>query len=305
MSPAKVEFRTTEWAFSQYEAVRASLPSARFPDHTVLVNSLADLADDFDVFLLDAFGVLNIGETAIAGAPGAIAALQDAGKRVMVLSNGASNTTKQAQAKYLRLGFHFARRDVVSSRDALSRALPGKDAGIWGVMAPAVSDLSALPVQTGILGFERRDYDAACGFLLLSTTSWHERQQDLLQHSLAQNPRPVLVGNPDIVAPREDGLSLEPGYFAHQLAAQSGIAPVFFGKPFGNVYDLTFSRLGRVEKSRVLMVGDSLHTDILGGAAHGIKTALVTDHGLFASNSTVARYIERSGIRPDYILPSP
>ena len=30
------------------------------------------------------------------------------------------------------------------------------------------------------------------------------------------------------------------------------------------------------------MVGDTLHTDVLGGAAYGIKTALVTDHGLFS-----------------------
>ena len=29
------------------------------------------------------------------------------------------------------------------------------------------------------------------------------------------------------------------------------------------------------------MVGDSLHTDILGGAAAGMTTVLITDHGLF------------------------
>ncbi len=40
---------------------------------------------------------------------------------------------------------------------------------------------------------------------------------------------------------------------------------------------------GRGEPSaRVVIVGDTLHSDILGGAAQGWKTVLVTDHGLFA-----------------------
>jgi ribonucleotide monophosphatase NagD (HAD superfamily) len=52
------------------------------------------------------------------------------------------------------------------------------------------------------------------------------------------------------------------------------------------------------------MVGDTLHTDILGGAAYGVKTALVTGHGLFA-NHNVTPYIAKSGIVPDYIMVSP
>jgi glycerol 3-phosphatase-2 len=51
-------------------------------------------------------------------------------------------------------------------------------------------------------------------------------------------------------------------------------------------------------------VGDTLHTDILGGAAYGVKTALVTGHGLFA-NQNVPPYIAQSGIVPDYIMVSP
>jgi len=52
------------------------------------------------------------------------------------------------------------------------------------------------------------------------------------------------------------------------------------------------------------MVGDTLHTDILGGAAFGIKTALVTGHDLFA-NQDITPYIKKSGIVPNYIMTSP
>jgi predicted HAD superfamily phosphohydrolase YqeG len=51
------------------------------------------------------------------------------------------------------------------------------------------------------------------------------------------------------------------------------------------------------------MVGDTLHTDVLGGRAAGMGTILVTDHGLFAGLD-IARFIGRSGIVPDSIVRS-
>ena len=80
---------TSQWAFERYEAIRHTLPTANFPKKSIWVDGLADLAKDFDVFLLDAFGVLNLGQTAIKSAPVAVHTLQSAGKRVMVLTNGA------------------------------------------------------------------------------------------------------------------------------------------------------------------------------------------------------------------------
>jgi ribonucleotide monophosphatase NagD (HAD superfamily) len=49
------------------------------------------------------------------------------------------------------------------------------------------------------------------------------------------------------------------------------------------------------------MVGDTLHTDVLGGAASGMGSILVARHGLFAGRD-VAPYIRRSGIRPSWIV---
>ena len=43
--------------------------------------------------------------------------------------------------------------------------------------------------------------------------------------------RPILVGNPDIVAPRGRYLSLEPGYYGHKLGSELKIQAKFFGKP--------------------------------------------------------------------------
>jgi ribonucleotide monophosphatase NagD (HAD superfamily) len=51
------------------------------------------------------------------------------------------------------------------------------------------------------------------------------------------------------------------------------------------------------------MVGDSLHTDILGGRAAGCFTVLVTGHGFFAGVDP-APFIAASGLVPDFTVAS-
>jgi len=293
--------RDTDWAFDQYELARGGMPRARFPERSELVGNLGDLAERFDVFLLDAFGVMNVGNTPVPGATGRVAALQAAGKQVMVLTNGASFPTSVSLAKYRRWGFDFTRSDVVSSRDALAAHLNRMPRLRWAGMAPQDPVFDGLGVEFDLLQDDPETYDRAEGFLLVGTQSWSDSRQALLVASLRSNPRPVLVGNPDLVAPYEHGFNLQPGLYAHWLARDSGIKPQFMGKPFGGIFDIARQRIP--DNARVLMVGDTLHTDILGGAAAGFSTLLIEDHGLFKGKD-VSGYIERSGIRPDFIAPT-
>ena len=251
--------RDAAWAVGQYEAVRALLPDADMPATSRHMANLGELADAFDVFLLDAFGVLNIGNTAIEGAPERLKFLQGMGKRILVLTNASTFPAVKSLEKFARLGFRFHLNDIVTSRDALNLALKEHRLnGVWGAMATEGSQLDTLDLHCQRLETNQTAYDAACGFLLLSTADWSDEQQALLRDSLKGNPRPVLVGNPDIVAPREHGLTLGPGFHAYELIRLLNIHPHFFGKPFGNVFDLALSRLPEVDPSRVLMVGDTL-----------------------------------------------
>lgn len=293
-------------AFQAYEAIRHRLPAAGASDRRFRhVRTLEDIADGFDVFLLDAFGVLNIGESAIPGTRERVDRLRAAGKSVLVVSNAASVPASELREKYRRLGYDFAPEDIVTSRATMAASMQYMGAAHWGVMGGSggrLEDFGAL--RTTQLGDDPAAYRDVEGFLLIGSGTWTEARQALLEAALKVEPRPVLVANPDIVAPRESGFSVEPGHFAHRLADQTGIAPVFFGKPFGNIYDLVFARLGDVEKKRVLMVGDSLHTDILGAQAAGVASALVAQYGFFAGQD-VAEAIARAGIVPDFVVDRP
>ena len=297
---------TLERAFAAYEAARARLPDARVGGRATRCRTLDDIADEFDVFLLDAFGVLNIGEKAIPGVPERVANLQARGKRVFVVTNAAGYSNATLLAKYARLGYEFAPENVISSRMTLLHALTQEPDRHWGAMLSKAAGLADLEnINLTRLEEDRAAYAKAEGFLCLGAAEWTEERQGLLEEALLEHPRPVLVANPDIVAPRENGFSTEPGSYAHRLADRTGIVPRFFGKPFANIYDLAFERLGGdIDLSSVVMVGDSLHTDILGAQTTGVSSALISGYGFFAGAS-VAGPIGQSGICPDYILDRP
>ena len=297
---------TAEKAFQAYEAVRHRLPHLAPSDQSYArVDTLADIADGFDVFLLDAFGVLNIGETAIPGTPERVADLTTAGKRVLVVSNAAGFPHAALMEKYTRLGYDFAPEDVITSRATLLAGLNGQRGLHWGLMATRSTGLRDLEgLRLTYLEEDPQPYTDVDGFLMIGSAAWNDDRQALLEEALLKRPRPVLVGNPDIVAPREQGFSTEPGHFAHRLADRTNVAPEFFGKPFTNIFDLAFQRLGPVDKSRVVMVGDSLHTDILGARTAGVASALIADYGFFAGQD-LASAIARAGIVPDFVVAQP
>lgn len=294
----------TEFAFNRYEQIRHRLPVAQFAGRPVWLSGLLELEDDIDVFLFDAFGVLNVGETCIAGAPEVVASLQSMGKKTIVVTNAGTVEKASLLGKYQNLGYRFEADQVVSSREMLGIGLKDyPDWMRWGVAATSWSTIDSIASNLELLGDDPQGYARADGFIFLSSQQWDTDRQRLMIDSLVENPRPVLVGNPDLIAPRENGFSLEPGYYANEVADKTRVAPQFFGKPFANVFQQVKATHSQLEPQRTLMIGDTLHTDILGGSAAGFKTALVTDHGLF-KNHDINNYIQRCNIIPDYILPA-
>lgn len=289
-------------AFAAYEAIRPVLPQARFGGPPQAIRDLDAVIGRFDAFVLDAFGVLNVGETPIPGAVDRIARMRAAGCAVCVLTNGASQPRAAALAKYHRMGFDFTADEVVASRDIAAEAL-GRwpEVGLWATMGPRGAGLDDLPGRFEPLDGDPALLERAGGFLFLGSEGWNEARQATLAAALAARPRPLVVANPDLVAPRETGLTLEPGHFAARLAGLPGIGPHYFGKPHANAFDAVRRRLPPgIDPARVAMVGDTLHTDILGGRAAGFATVLIAGHGLFAGQDP-APFIRASGIRPDFV----
>jgi len=281
-------------AFARYRAVDHLLPQSAqgYPVVSQRVDDLRPVIDRFDGFILDAFGVLNVGDGVIPAALARIAQIRAAGKRVVVLTNGAGYPKPQVMAKYHRWGFDFDPAEVIASRALAAQALAGRG-GIWAAIAPPGAGLEDMPGDVRALDDDVLHH--ADGILFLGSEGWTDTRQAALSAALKARPRPVLCANPDIVAPRETGFTWEPGHYACALPGQVE----FHGKPFGSAFAAALAALD-MPADRVAMVGDSLHTDVLGGRAAGCATVLVAGHGFFAGHDP-APFIAACGIVPDFI----
>jgi len=288
-------------AIERYTKIAHRLPNPVNPETSKSVSNLADLIDDIDAFVLDGFGVLNVGATTVPGAVERVAQLQSLGKRVLVLTNGATLPVEKTLEKYHKWGMNFKLADVISSRNALEKAMLEMDKKLhWGVIATEFARIEKLAPKTTLLTDNPDDYAQVDGFVFLSATDWSDHRQALLYAALAKKSRPFLVGNPDLTAPLEHGMSMEPGVFSHALADDKVCDPQFYGKPFRAVFELADARIENIAPERIAMVGDTLHTDILGGASFGWRTVLIKNHGLMKEADNEITF-QQTGIRPHFI----
>lgn len=304
----------TDTAFEYYQSISHRLPSVpeKIGQQRIKAQTATDLlaiADNFDVFVFDAFGVLNVGHTAIAGAHDCIEALRNLGKQLYVLTNGASAPLSAMPDKFAKFGFEFSESEIVSSRYCAEEAVNRIHATTpeitqWGIITGGLSSAKDVNVPAVTLDDPEADLDSVDAILFLSASTWSASAQAALSASLKKKPRLLVVANPDVIAPKEDAFSLEPGYFSHELINDHDLPFEFHGKPFPSVFDEIERRCqDGIASKRIAMIGDSLHTDVLGARVRGWSSVLVSDHGMFRGCS-LDRYITESGIDPDWIVPS-
>jgi HAD superfamily hydrolase (TIGR01450 family) len=266
------------------------------------VADIGAIRNRFDAVILDAWGVLNLGEVPIPRALAAVKELRSAGVPLLVLSNDASADKASAVAKHRRRGFDFAAEDLIAGLDLLPETLArlALDAPA-GLIADPPAPMQALTGAMPILGDDPAPYERVPAIAFLSADRWSEQKQALLRESLMRRPRPLVVCNPDIASPDRHMLNAEPGYYAHRIADETGVAPILCGKPEGGIYQRALARLAGVRPERVLCVGDTFHTDILGARAAGCRAMLVED-GFCAGRDALSLAAE-CGIWPDFVAP--
>ena len=285
-----------------YETLRERGPSGD-PRPARVCSRVRDMLDGLEALLLDGYGVLNTGAEAVPNAAALIGGAAAAGIPVLVLTNGASRPSPVTAARYRGLGLDVGDGQVVSSRDAMldgMTGLPGPIGVVDGAVELPGGDDRFVPLDPSRPGGWREVADIA----FFGSIGWGPRWQECLEGAIAAGV-PLHVANPDVAAPQEGGFSLEPGFWvAAALDAHPEAVVHWYGKPHGPAFDLAFGRIGDVtgrkdlRRDRMAMVGDTLHTDILGANAAGLKSILVTGHGLFRDGGA-DEAMEITGIRPD------
>ncbi len=264
------------------------------------INGVMEIAAGYDLIILDAYGVLHEGDEAFPWAVEALEALRDARRRICVVTNDVTHDPAEVAARLTARRLPVEAGEVVSGRSLLPDVLRahGDGAG-YAVLGTHPEAVIAQFPKARAGSFAMDDLDDAKGFILVDTNSWTTQEPEwALMNSLRRHPRPLVVCNPDVTCPFQGKLSYEPGYFAFRLlAGQPEVQVCFLGKPYPAIYDLVCRRFPGIARSRMLAVGDSPHTDVLGARGAGMK-ALLVESGLLKGQPCPLP------ILPDYIAPT-
>jgi 4-nitrophenyl phosphatase len=107
-----------------------------------------------------------------------------------------------------------------------------------------------------------------------------------------------ILTNPDKILPVEGGVFVPgAGSISALLEYATGLSPIIIGKPHPLIYQIAARKLG-YDPKELIIIGDSLETDIKGGQALGISTCLVI------TGVTSREQLDESNIKPDYVVNS-
>jgi 2-haloacid dehalogenase len=105
--------------------------------------------------------------------------------------------------------------------------------------------------------------------------------------TLATSHRLAIITNglTEVQRPRLAASAIREHVAALVISEEVGAA-----KPHRAIFDAAFARIGMPETSGVLMIGDSLSSDIAGGIGYGLDTCWYNPHGLPGRDDLVPTY---------------
>ena len=296
---------TLDDALAIYEAFRPMMPIPRAAS-TRYRDRLVDILPAVDAVILDGYGVINVGSGPIDGIHEFFAAAAAHDCPIIVLTNGASFDTSRTAAKYAGWNLPLTPAQIVSSRDAMIAAVtsatpPITQLGSFSHISQKIGMADELCLADDPAFFEQVQ-----NFLFLGAVEWDDALQDQLVQAFRVGSKSLHIANPDVVSPYADRFNPEPGYWVARLLQAVDITPHWYGKPYAPAYGLALDRLeavyGRaIAPERVAMVGDSLHTDIIGASAYGLQSVLITGYGLFRDGGA-ERAIAACDIHPHWMV---
>lgn len=245
-------------------------------------------------FLLDGWGTLYSENQVYPGVLESIAAMRKAGKNIRLLTNAASRPIETLQSDLHSMGFDFEKHEIISSGSLL--ALLNEDVGLKNVFYLGGPQGLKFLEEAGIEAVQNPSEPTVVLSGIKPEPAEIEKAIEILK---TENAR-ILVLNPDVCAPSPNGEKIPvTGHIAHTLQKETGCQLLFCGKPFPLIFQVALRSLIPSTES-VIMIGDTLGTDIAGASIAGIDSALIV--GRNVKEEELRNDIYELGISPNYVL---
>jgi HAD superfamily hydrolase (TIGR01459 family) len=269
------------------------------------LDGIGPLAERYDVFLLDQFGVLHDGTRPYPGAVAALSALKRAGKTVVLVSNS-GRRAQPNESRLIRLGFepgswdHFVSSGEVAWRSFNDMTASGKlRPGTKCLLVSREGDRSAIEG----LPFALTGSGDEAELVLISASEGDRYDLDHYRRLFAPAAArrvPCFCTNPDTIMLTAKGPRFGAGRLA-DLYESLGGGVTRIGKPDKAIFEAALALAGKPDRGAVVCVGDSVEHDISGGNRAGIPTALVLS-GILADTPDLAAVFDEQQAWPDYIM---
>ncbi|NQV59342.1 MAG: TIGR01459 family HAD-type hydrolase [Alphaproteobacteria bacterium] len=282
-----------------------------------IISGLAEMADDYDLFIFDLWGVVHDGVRAYPNATDCLRRLRQRDARVVLLSNVPRPSASVTQ-HLIELGVVEGSYDwLLTSGEATATMIAATATGSGTDARPAYFHLGPERSRPTLDACGGREVAIEAAEMIICTGLFDddvdkaEDYRDLLTVAVARD-LPMICANPDVIAMRGDRMVPCAGAVAAFYEELGGTVQRF-GKPFPAIFDRLFAETPDIPRDRAVMIGDALATDIRGarqagidaiwvaGGIHAEALALGPDGGL--DQDRVNSVAEQAGERPTAILP--
>ena len=246
--------------------------------------SLSEVIDQYDLFIIDQWGVLHNGQTGYHYAIDCVENLATLQKKIIIISNS-SKRKHTTIDKLPKLGFDKDNFTVVlTSGEMIWQNLYTKSKDFFKKLGLKCYHLADKTKEDGLKYVNGLKYDFVeniedADFILGCTTSPGLRTLDyvpLLEKAIQKNI-PFICANPDYetVESSTENFIICMGAVA-ALYKDFGGSVFIMGKPSIEIYREATKNFKKITKKRMLAIGDSIHHDIKGAENFGIDSLLIT-----------------------------
>ena len=273
------------------------------------IDNFKTIIDKYNVIFFDAFGVIKTYQGLVPGIEKTFEYLKEAKKEYYIVTNDASRSPAQLAASYHKMGLHAITDDRIISSGMLTKEyldLKVQD-GIVAYMgtensAHYIESLGLHTMPVSEVNSSNIDKVNALIFLDDEGFDW-QNDLNIAVNLLRKRTIPAIVANTDYAYPLSvHDVSIAIGGLATMLENIVGKEFIRFGKPDSQMFMFAYDLIRDyrpISKKEIVMVGDTLHTDILGGNKFGLDTVLVLSGNTLPQDEETR--IHATGIVPTYI----
>jgi HAD superfamily hydrolase (TIGR01450 family) len=239
---------------------------------TVARVPLSPTVRPYDHVLLDIDGCLWAGGEVLDGAVEAVAALREAGKAVLFLTNDTWLAPEELVRRLWRHGFKASLDEVLSAGAAMQfwLAQRGGGGGAYVIGSQALVDHVA---EAGLRVLNRTPFAQRADVVVVASHAAFDYDELKIATQAVLRGAELIGAHRDATFPMPDGAWPASGAVLAAVEAASGRrAALTVGKPEPPIYAAARDRLG---PGRTLAVGDRPEVDVLGAQRAGLDSALL------------------------------